>query len=186
MTWIRTVLLVLGALALAPAALRIPAAAAKLPCKWCHHNCCQWAWAKDLIHEGWGEESGADALVDYHWRRYRAPMPCADKRLNTRGYSRCAWLAYKACGRRHCKCFGFNSVMGYIPLFRPSAERQARPRFQSESLDADTSLFAQRKTISGRGLPFRPSSELQARPRFQLAFPNVSISLFPSQTEESP
>lgn len=186
MTRIRAIFLVLGALALAPAALRTPAAAAKLPCKWCHHNCCQWAWAKYLIHRGWGEVSGADALVDYHWHRYRDPMPCADKRLNTRGYSRCAWTAYKACGRRHCKCVSFNSVMGYIPLFQPSHARRARPRLQSEFVDLDISLFAKRKALSGRSAPFQSDSARKPWTHFQLAFPNVRISLFPNQTGESP
>ena len=186
MTRMHTILLVLGAVVLAPAALRIPAAAVKLPCKWCHHNCCQWAWAKYLIHRGWGEVSGADALVDYHWQRYRDPMPCTDKRLNTRGYSRCAWTAYKACGRRHCKCFGFNSVMGYTPLFQPSPARRARPRLQSESVDLDISLFAKRKALAGRSAPFQSDSARKPRTHFQLAFPNVRISLFPNQKEESP
>lgn len=117
MTNIRTAcgILLLGVLMFAPSAYQSSAAAARLKCSACHDNCCTWALAKVLIERGEGHESGASALVDYHWRRYRDPMPCANKRTGTWGYNRCVVLAYKRCGRRHCKCFGFNSVMDYIP-----------------------------------------------------------------------
>ena len=90
-----TIYIALAVIGIVPNGFLGTASAARLKCSTCTDICCQWGHAKELINAGLGKSSGAEDYVDYFWRRYNDPVPCAEKTLGTRSYRRCAWNAYK-------------------------------------------------------------------------------------------